>query len=805
MPNEREVRVEVPLLFGGVSQQPASVRFQNQVQDASNIDFSIDRGPVKRPPTKYIATLAGFTASRDIRVHTVERDEDERYIMFYGDGAIRVATELGVFPPAILEATVTTSADALAYLTSNGADGEDIRMVTVADYTICLNTTVEIGLVTSTSYTVTKNWATYEVMTSQVPTELTYHRTLQDSAGDRKGYYRYSAGSQTFGVRRMQDNTMSTFSSATGFYDESTNNPMGFRVGFQRLAMSKTNCTTALVTGSTYTLTKVAAFTSYTRIAGDMIYVTGGTGITAGWATIDSRDSNDQLTVTATGSCVLAAAADISTDGIGSEYQVSANFDKALGNAAADMNEVAAKFQSSLQAAGCADGLIAWNSVGTAGYFTISSPYKGTDSEVKTVTSPDATLEDLTLVGVYNRPFYFPTSTSTPGTGGNPTTTKSVGSRWTRVEAPEQPLARPDPTKMPVQLVRTSPCVYPARSLTGASAAADSIYTSAAAHDLVVGQKVIVTGATGGSPGTINAERTVTEVVSSTQFKTGLDLSGGAATGGTFTARALFTCDTINWNTRISGDEITNPAPDMFLNTQKIRDVVFSQDRLFLASGQYLVSSQSGDLFNFFNEVASNVTESDPVKVVLTANKVTTADFVIPYRTSLLVFTFSGQHFDVSWEGSLSPTSVRSSQSNDQQCLSTRPIAIDGRIYYLSERGSYAQVNEYYYDDSVVQNIAMNITIQCPTFIPIGIREMCTIKSEGVLILLPDNASSLYAYRWYWTGNQKEQSAWTRYDFDASYRISGFGAIRNAVYMLVESASQYILEGLFYEVTGDDF
>lgn len=803
--NEREVRVEVPLLFGGVSQQPASVRFQNQVQDASNIDFAIDRGPIKRPPTKYIATLTGFTAGRDIRVHAVERDEDERYLMFYGDGAVRVVTELGVFPPQVLEATVTTSADALSYLTANGADGEDIRMVTVADYTIVLNTTVSVGLVTSDSYTVTANWDTYEIMTSQVPAEGSYHRTLNDSTGDRKGYYVYSAGTQTFGVRRMRTNTTSAWKSSTGSWDESANNPMGFRVGFQRLEMSLTNCTTVLSSGSTYTLTKTGAFTSYTRVAGDMIYITGGTGVTAGWATIDSRDSNDQLTVTATGTCVLAAAANISTDGIGAEYQVSADFDKSIGNAVADMNEVAARLQAALQAVGCADGLIAWNNVGTDGYFTITSPYKGTDSVVKSVSAPDSDLFDLTASTSPNRPFNFADSTSTAGTGGNPTTTKSVGSRWTRTAAPDQPQARPDPTKMPVKLVRTSPCVYPARSLTGASAAADSIYTSGVAHGLVVGQKVTVTGATGGSPGTINAERTVTEVVSSTQFKTGLDLSGGAATGGTFTARALFSCDTIDWNTRLSGDEISNPAPQMFINAQKIRDVLFGQDRLCLASGQYLVNSQSGDLFNFFNEVATNVTDSDPVVVVLTANKVTTADFVIPYRTSLLVFTFSGQHFDVSWDGAFTPTTVRSTQANDQQCLSTRPIAIDGRIYYLSERGSYAQVNEYYYDDNVVQNVAANVSIQCPTFVPVGIREMCTVRSEGLLLLLPDNDNSLYVYRWYWTGNQKDQSAWTRYDFDASYRISGFAAIRNAVYMLVESASQYILEGIFYEVTGDTF
>jgi len=46
------------------------------------------------------------------------------------------------------------------------------------------------------------------------------------------------------------------------------------------------------------TLTKTGAFTSYTFVAGDRVYVSGGTGITVGWATIEEKTSNNVLTLT---------------------------------------------------------------------------------------------------------------------------------------------------------------------------------------------------------------------------------------------------------------------------------------------------------------------------------------------------------------------------------------------------------------------------------------------------------------------------------------------------------------------------
>lgn len=800
-----EELLQIPLLSGGISQQPANVRFPSQVQDASNVDFTVLSGASKRPPTKYVKKITGLTLGNDTRLHAIERDASERYLVIYGDGALRVFTELGVQPPDLLEATVTHSSDATAYLT-NGAVGEHIRLTTIEPYTIVVNTTVEPELDTSPTFTITSTFTTYEEMVSHRPTNQTYHRTTADSAIGRAGFWYYDSGTQTFAKVRFPVPSSSWLNPGDSWND-AAKNPMGFRIGFQRLAMSASSCTTTLFSGSQYTLTKTGLFSSYTPAAGDMIYVVSGTGVTAGWATVDSKVDSDNIRITARGSCVLGAAVNVVVNGIGTEYDVSADFDYDAGLTPASLIAAASKLQEGLVAAGCADGLISWNRVsssGDGGYFEIVSPWKGTDSEVRSVTAPPTGYYSLVSL---SHPFYTTGASYTAGTGGNPTTTQDPSTRWTKKPASNQIEARPKPSTMPMQLVREIAAVYPDRNIASISAANPAVVTITNGHDLATDQKVIIAGTSGTGSGPTNAEHTVT-VLTDTTFSIPIDLSGGAPTGGTYYARALFTVDTIDWEYRYNGTEDTNAAPQPLRDGTPIRDVAFVQDRLLMAMGQYLVFSQAGGHFNLFATTASNPVDSDPIVEPLGGQETVNVDFLSQYRDSILVWTFAGQHYIITWDQEITATKLKSNPAIKAQCWSTRPVTMDSRTYFISERGSYGQINEYYYDDILAQNVSVDITIHCPTFVPLSIREMCCVRTEGAVLCLPDDTShdhQLFVYRAHWNGNIRDQSAWTVYTFDTSYRISGFAPIRNAVYLLVESASQWIIDVLPYEVTSDSF
>ena len=80
----------VPTLFGGVSRQPQQVRQPNQVQEMTNAFPSVVTGGFeKRPATRFIADLTQLDATKDYKIHGINRSADEK---------IFVAFELGSAP-----------------------------------------------------------------------------------------------------------------------------------------------------------------------------------------------------------------------------------------------------------------------------------------------------------------------------------------------------------------------------------------------------------------------------------------------------------------------------------------------------------------------------------------------------------------------------------------------------------------------------------------------------------------------------------------------------------------------------------
>lgn len=78
------------------------------------------------------------------------------------------------------------------------------------------------------------------------------------------------------------------------------------KAGRQTLATAQTGCTWS-GTG-TRLLTKTGAFASYTHTAGDRIYISGGTGWTAGWYEIASKQSSDTLFLSLSSDPIMASS-----------------------------------------------------------------------------------------------------------------------------------------------------------------------------------------------------------------------------------------------------------------------------------------------------------------------------------------------------------------------------------------------------------------------------------------------------------------------------------------------------------------
>lgn len=118
-------------LKGGISQQPDILRFQDQGEEQVNCWSSESEGLQKRPPTVFRKRLAADVnyLGKNPKFHLINRDEEEQYyIVFTGTG-------IKVFDLAGKEYSITGSQT----YTATSAPRDDIRVITVADYTFIIN------------------------------------------------------------------------------------------------------------------------------------------------------------------------------------------------------------------------------------------------------------------------------------------------------------------------------------------------------------------------------------------------------------------------------------------------------------------------------------------------------------------------------------------------------------------------------------------------------------------------------------------------------------------------------------------
>lgn len=707
----REAVIRVPSLFGGISQQPAHLRFPNQVEDAENSIFSVLDGASKRPGTVFMSELDTLTDGGDYRLHVIDRDGTEQYLVVYGDGDLEVHEIYD--ETTLVKATVNIDSEAATYLALNSPTSDQLRLVSIKDFTLIVNTTVETGLSDSADYAVELTHKSLATLYTHSTTDGNY-QAVDD--GNEVTYYQYDpdadeASASTFAF--YECGAVSGVQADPASYDDAARDDGTQTIGFARVNMDTTGTSW---TTATKTLTKTGAFASYTLEAGDQIYITGGTNVNTGWYTIASRVSDDAITLNDEITSGSTDETDITTDAIGAEVEFT--FSGYTFTTGDSMEDVARVFNDALQSAGSktTDALIAWVSTGAnTGNFRITSPWRGAGSAVFAPAA--STGDDFTAAGEV-----LASGTATAGTGNPTRATNPPSNRWVSVAPPNQADALLDATKMPVQLVRSS-------------------YTG-----------------DGSTP-------------------------------------AVFAVDPITWNPRTVGDSVTNPAPSIFTNGNKIADITLWQNRLVFGGQENIVLSQAGDIFNFFLSDDDNIVDSDPIDVAISSDRVALIDFIVPFRDNIVVFTKAGRQFELT-KGSegLTPSSIQIDPSTNYETQSIRPEQSELFLYFLGNRRDASVLYEYFYDDSRVSNSAADITSHTPNLLPTAMRSLTASPNNQMVFAIPADCDKLYMNRSHWNGNQKVQNAWTRYTFDSSYNLLDCASLRNDLYILVWDGTQIVIE-----------
>jgi len=245
------------------------------------------------------------------------------------------------------------------------------------------------------------------------------------------------------------------------------------------------------------------------------------------------------------------------------------------------------------------------------------------------------------------------------------------------------------------------------------------------------------------------------------------------------------TLDLNVWNVRLSGDALVNPPPTFI--GKSLNDIALFQDRLWLSAGQQVVSSQSGDLFNFWQDDWTTVVDSDRIDITLGGSSVNAAEFLIPFDRTLLILADGSAQWELQSLAAFTPADTNLVETTNYAVnKKAYPRKIGNQLYFISDQGRFSYMWEYFPNFDRDANIGNNVSNHAEGYLPENIRRLSTSENNNMVFAWSENeANNLYIYFTYWQTTEKQQSSWCRWVFDEDVVVKSHASIDNTLYVVL--------------------
>ena len=244
-----------------------------------------------------------------------------------------------------------------------------------------------------------------------------------------------------------------------------------------------------------------------------------------------------------------------------------------------------------------------------------------------------------------------------------------------------------------------------------------------------------------------------------------------------------FTLKPLTWDDKKAGGDKEVPAPDFV--GDKVSDLVFSRNRLGIVSGETTYFSAAGDYFNFWPETSTELVDSDPFGMTNTTNSISKFYYAVPFRRSIFVMADNAQ-FEIGGDMLTPASAVIDLATAYSASTACRPVAVGDELYFPADSEGETSILSYVYNEQTVSETANDVTKHCRGFIPRPVIEMVGDPIGGqVLVLSAGARSDLYSHRFFYQGNERVQSAWSRFRFPGMV-IRSMARLNNRVMMIVE-------------------
>ena len=213
------------------------------------------------------------------------------------------------------------------------------------------------------------------------------------------------------------------------------------------------------------------------------------------------------------------------------------------------------------------------------------------------------------------------------------------------------------------------------------------------------------------------------------------------------------------WKERFVGDEVSNPFPTFTGNT--IQQMFFHRNRLGFISGENVVMSQPGNYFDFFIVSAISASDDNPIDITVSDVKPAFINHVLPIQKGMMMFSDNGQFLLFTESDIFSPKTARLKKVASYECDSTiQPVDLGTSVLFTSNVAAYARAFEATIIDDDTPPQIIEQTRVVPEFLPKDITKSTNSTAVGLVTYGKKGDSTVYHYKYYNTGQKREQSAW---------------------------------------------
>lgn len=244
------------------------------------------------------------------------------------------------------------------------------------------------------------------------------------------------------------------------------------------------------------------------------------------------------------------------------------------------------------------------------------------------------------------------------------------------------------------------------------------------------------------------------------------------------------------WADRQAGGEDANPAPQFI--GKAINYITVFQGRLIILAGQTFSASRTNEPYQFYRQSAALLLADDPIGLTTTATDEAIFEQAIQHDRDLVIFSARAQ-FVIDGGSALTSANASMVQTTAYDAsLKAEPASAGANVLFATDLGQFTSVHEFFVEADTLSDQARPITAHVPRYILGSAIQLETSNNTSMLLVLTDtNDNFIYAYEYLWLGQEKVQSAWSKWELP--YRPVHLSFENSTLFITMWTGTEYIL------------